>query len=106
MSEVLPCPVCGSMDVIHERESGDCCIEYWTEYECCGRCIDDGPTFRTKHSWNQYAAAMEYTKAMVRLEEAMKLASHGYFKIDHKKAGDMSLTGAKEQALKIFAEER
>lgn len=104
MTEVLPCPVCGSMDVIHERESGDCCIEYWTEYECFGACIDDGPTFRTKHSWNQYAAAMEYTKAMVKREMAIKNFAAGnpyplYNVIaDHDEA--------KEQALKIFTEER
>lgn len=104
MTEVLPCPVCGSMDVIHERESGDCRIEYWTEYECFGRCIDDGPTFRTKHSWNQYAAAMEYAMARARVEKAMKLARKGNFK--DSLASGQNYVRSEEQALKIFAEER
>lgn len=64
MIKILPCSICGSTDVIRERESGDCRIEYWTEYECFdkGECYDNGPTFRTAESWNKYAAAMNLAK--------------------------------------------
>lgn len=68
MRDVLPCPICWSQDVIQERESGDCQIEYWKEYECFS-CGDNAPTFRTKESWNQYAAAVALAKAMVKVQK-------------------------------------
>jgi hypothetical protein len=98
---LLPCPICGNTDVQHEREAGDCCVEYYTEYECF-RCGDETPTFRTKESWNRYAAAMTYTNAMVSRQKAMKLTADGHVTSLNNIAN--TYTEAKEQALKVFTE--
>ena len=62
MSEIAKCPVCNGTNIRQEYEIGDCNPETYVSYECWD-CGDVAPTFRTKETWNQYAAAMELAKA-------------------------------------------
>lgn len=98
MAKILPCPICGSMDVIRERESGDCRIEYWTEYECFdrGECYDNGPTFRTAESWNKYAAAMNLAKAKYKRQTTERLWLSNWDDIDE------NLHKAEMKVLEVF----
>lgn len=75
MSDIAKCPICNGTNIRQEYEVGDCNPETYVRYECWD-CGDIAPTFMTKETWNQYAAAMDYSR---------KTAA--WFRIDPEKAG-------------------
>lgn len=56
MEEIAKCPICGSPCVQTKIKSFNTFVSSHIEWSC-SKC-KKAPVFRTKKSWNQYAAAM------------------------------------------------